>query len=201
MIGKLKGLVDLVANDHLIIDVNGVGYIVSCSGRTLGKLPSAGGAVSLLIETHVREDNISLYGFCEAIERDWFKQLITVKGVGAKLALTILSCLTPAMLSSAILAKDKEAFKQVSGVGPKLAERIITELKDKTLLSSSHAEPKANKISQITDNDVQSDAISALANLGYSRVEAYNITSKLLSINDNSSLSELIKGALKELAR
>jgi Holliday junction DNA helicase RuvA len=199
MIGKLKGLVDNIESDHLIIDVGGVGYIVACSGKTLSKLPSLGEAISLLIETHVREDSINLYGFYDQSERDWFRQLITVKGVGAKLALIILGYLDPSQLNNSLAAQDKQAFKQVSGVGPKLAERIVTELKDKFVANISYDNVIQKSTNIKHENNIQNDAISALTNLGYSKTEAYNITSKILTENNNCSLSELIKLALKGL--
>src|SRR5688572_4636847 len=128
MIGKLTGRVDDVAEDHAILDVGGVGYLIFASAKTLGQLVS-GQAASLRIETHVREDHFHLYGFTSEAERAWFKTLNTVQGVGVKMALAILSVFTPDQLLTAIGAQDKKAFTTVSGVGPKLAERIVTELK------------------------------------------------------------------------
>lgn len=203
MIGKLKGIVDTVDRDYLILDVAGVGYIVFCSSRTLSNLPAKGEAASLLIETHVREDSINLYGFKDAAEKEWFKELITVKGVGPKLALAILGALSPTKLSQALAAKDKAAFKQISGVGPKLAERILTELKDKMVFGDEELviTKKMPAKSDELESSLQADAISALTNLGYNRSEAYNVTNKLLAQNDNLTISDLIKNALKELAR
>jgi len=137
MIGKLKGLVDSTDEGKAIIDVGGVGYLVFSSARTLRDLPSEGQAVELLIETHVREDHIHLYGFLMEEEQQWFKTLITVNGVGTKMALAILSALSPAQLTTAIMAQDKASFTQVSGVGPKLADRLLTELKNKAGVLSS----------------------------------------------------------------
>ncbi len=194
MIGKLKGLVDYIAKDHIILDVAGVGYIVFCSSLTLNKIKQLGDHLSLLIEMHVREDSMSLYGFFESEERLWFKTLITVKGVGAKLALGILSVLSPAIIANAIMAGDKEAFKQVSGVGLKLAERILTELKSSEHLKSTTLAPSVEETSTIS-----LDAISALANLGYSRPEAYNMVHKILSTNPQISLGELIKISLSKI--
>ena len=200
MIGKLRGLVDLIAKDHLIIDVGGVGYIVYCSGRTLAQLPQIGEAVSLQIDTHVREDNISLYGFISSEEKLWFRDLITVKGLGSKLALGILSILTPAMVNTAINIGDKNAFKQISGVGPKLAERIFTELKDKAnkdISSNIQAMSVGNKKSE----ELAQDASSALQNLGYNAIEIHRIINKIMHENPEITLSELIKFSLKALAK
>jgi Holliday junction DNA helicase RuvA len=199
MIGKLKGIVDHIAKDHLILDVNGVGYIVFCSNITFNKIKSIGELITLLIEMHVREDHISLYGFAEEEERFWFKSLITVKGVGAKLALNILSNLSPINIAKAININDKTTFKHVNGVGLKLAERILTELKDKAhdhLLNTQQTTTFANS----DDENITEDAISALTNLGYQRLEAYNIVQKMLLQNPKISLGELLKISLKELA-
>lgn len=200
MIGKLKGIVDFIAKDHMIIDVSGVGYVVYCSAKTLSKLPEIGIATSLLIETHVREDNISLYGFMEEEERYWFKDLITVKGLGVRIALNILSNLTPKMISNSIALRDKLVFKQITGVGPKLAERIFIELKDKAAISESSA-PKVISVSNQKYNDLIEDAVSALLNLGYNKLDSVNICNKIIANNSEISLSELLKISLKELSR
>ena len=131
MIGKLRGIIDSYGEDAVIVDVNGVGYLVHCSVRTLQELPRAGEAVTLSIETHVREDQIRLFGFTSDIEREWFKLLQTVQGVGTKVALAVLGTLKPADLASAIAMRDKAMVARTPGVGPKVAERIVTELKDK----------------------------------------------------------------------
>jgi Holliday junction DNA helicase RuvA len=131
MIGKLKGIIDSYGEDHIIVDVNGVGYVVHCSARTLQALPAAGDPVTLAIETHVREDQIRLFGFLNDIEREWFRLLQTVQGVGTKVALAILSTLKPAELATAIAMRDKATVSRTPGVGPKVAERVVTELKDK----------------------------------------------------------------------
>src|SRR5579863_9193080 len=131
MIGKLRGLIDSIGDDSIILDVGGVGYHVFCSSRTLAALPLVGEAAQLVIEMHVREDHIHLYGFPDSIERDWFRLLLTVQGVGNKIALAILGAYAPEQLAHSILAKDTAAFRAISGIGPKLAERIVTELKDK----------------------------------------------------------------------
>ena len=129
MIAKLSGILDSVGPDGAVIDVGGVGYLAFCSRRTLGQLPSPGGTVRLLIETHVREDHIHLYGFADAGERDWFRLLTTVQGVGARLALAILSAVAPEALTLAIVAQDKAALARADGVGPRLAARIANELR------------------------------------------------------------------------
>src|SRR5690348_2892149 len=131
MIGKLKGIIDSYGEDFIIVDVNGVGYVVHCSARALQSLPPTGDPVSLAIETHVREDQIRLFGFQSDIEREWFRLLQTVQGVGAKVALAVLSTLKPSDLASAISLRDKAMVARTPGVGPKVAERIVTELKDK----------------------------------------------------------------------
>ncbi|NBX03953.1 MAG: Holliday junction branch migration protein RuvA, partial [Alphaproteobacteria bacterium] len=200
---------DSVTEDSVIIDVGGVGYVAFCSPRTLAAL-EVGAAAELTIETHVREDHIHLYGFSDAIERDWFRLLATVQGVGNKTALTILGAYSPAQLVHAIIAKDIAAFKAISGIGPKLAERIVTELKDKVLKMPVDGgswmvdgEKKKDK-SRTTNHEPRTtfteDAISALVNLGYSRSEAYTAAMKAGEDGD-ASLDGLIKNSLKQLAR
>ncbi|MGA8382806.1 MAG: Holliday junction branch migration protein RuvA, partial [Stellaceae bacterium] len=130
MIAKLAGIVDQIGEDGAVVDVGGVGYLAFCSTRTIGRLPRAGAPVRLLIETHVREDHIHLYGFIDAAERDWFRLLTTVQGVGARLALAVLSAVTPEELSLAIFAQDRTVPARAEGVGPRLAARIVNELKD-----------------------------------------------------------------------
>src|SRR5260370_10286781 len=131
MIAKLVGILDQVGPDGAVIDVGGVGYLIFCSTRTIGHLPAPGGAARLLIETHVREDHIHLYGFIDTVERDWFRLLTTVQGVGARLALALLSAVSPDGLALAILAQDKAVLARAEGVGPRLAARIVNELRDK----------------------------------------------------------------------
>ena len=131
MIGKLKGVIDSYGEDFIVLDVNGVGYLVHCSTRTLQELPGVAQPATLSIETHVREDQIKLFGFVTDVEREWFRLLQTVQGVGAKVALSVLSTLKPADLASAIAMRDKAMVARTPGVGPKVAERIVTELKDK----------------------------------------------------------------------
>ena len=209
MIAKLRGFVDSVYEDGCIVDVGGVGYLVSASSRTLGKL-AKGAEVSLLIETVVREDSISLYGFYDAWEKEWFNTLTKVQGVGAKVCLSILSALSPAQLAQAVSAQDKNSFLRASGVGPKLAARLITELKDKIVLIpgadvsladvSGGATPSP-QAAVSAENNTAEDVISALVNLGYQRLEAYHIVSKVYAENADKSVSELIRLSLKEFAR
>ena len=131
MIGKLKGTIDEIGDDHVLVDVHGVCYEVFCSSRSLGRMGSVGEAVVLFIETYVREDQLKLFGFLSALEREWFNLLQSVQGVGAKVALAVLSTLTPSELANAIALQDKTAVSRAPGVGPKVAIRIVTELKNK----------------------------------------------------------------------
>jgi len=202
MIAKLAGVVEQIEPDAAVIDVNGVGYLAFCSTRTIGRLPPAGLPVRLLIETHVREDHIHLYGFIDAAERDWFRLLTTVQGVGARLALSLLSAVTPETLGLAILAQDKPALAQAEGVGPRLAARIVNELRDKI---SSVAAPAASPVasrSAPTDGGVTADAISALENLGVGRTEALGaIAAAARRLGSEAGADVLIKAGLEELAR
>ena len=208
MIAKLRGQVDSVYEDSCIIDVGGVGYLVSASSRTLGKL-AKGTEVSLLIETVVREDSISLYGFYDAWEKEWFNTLTKVQGVGAKVCLSILSALSPAQLAQAVSAQDKNSCLRASGVGPKLAARLVTELKDKivvipgsdvSLQDISVDKTPEQPVSVPVEDNIAEDVISALVNLGYQRLEAYRAVSKVYAENADKPLSELIRLALKEFA-
>lgn len=204
MIAKLKGLVDTIGEDYCVIDVNGVGYLVFCSGRTLGNLPAVGEAVTLMIETHVREDHIHLFGFASALEKDWFNLVQTVQGVGAKVALAILSVVGIDELSNSIAAQDKTVVGRAKGVGPKLATRFITELKDKVsqfvISPSTPDTPGGGTASSADDRTVQ-DAVSALVNLGYRQTEAYMaVSAAARSIDGEATVSDLIRLGLKELA-
>lgn len=209
MIGKLTGRVDEVAEDHLILDVGGVGYLVFASGRTLAACPERGGALSLLTETHVREDHIHLYGFSSVAERLWFRTLTTVQGVGVKMALAILSALSPEQILTAIAAQDKKALTVVSGVGPKLAERIVTELKTQAVklgaagfalpaAPAGEAPGKGKKAAAAPS--VIEDALSALVHLGYGRSEAFSVVMRLQQENPGTKLDTLIRESLRELA-
>lgn len=220
MIAKLRGIVDTIGEDYAIIDVNGVGYLVFASSKTLAKLPR-GGSASILVETVVREDSITLFGFADAWEKEWFLTLTKVQGVGAKVCLSILSVLTPNQLAQAVSAQDKASFTRASGVGPKLAARIVTELKDKIVTIPMEATVKSDLNSTIegdaateteayedvvvemqstADDTKTEDAISALVNLGYQRIEAYRAVNLALKDNPDADVSALIKAALKEFA-
>jgi Holliday junction DNA helicase RuvA len=206
MIAKLTGMVDSSGLDSAVIDVAGVGYLIFASKRTLSALPSQGEVASLLIETHVREDHIHLYGFLAAAERDWFNLLCTVQGVGARVALAILSVLTPERLVQAIAAQDKTALTQASGVGPKVAGRIVSELKDKAGTIAlgpvaAAAGDGAVAVASAASGGVSEDAVSALVNLGYRRVEAFGAVARAAGqLGDEASVESLIRVGLKELA-
>lgn len=200
MIGKLTGLVDSTGDDWAILDVGGVGYLVFASGRTLGLLPPPGGGATLWIETHVREDHIHLFGFADPAEHDWFKLLHSVQGVGAKMALAILSVLPPHDLVRAIAAQDKAALSRAHGVGPKLAGRIASELKDKAGGMALGPVAAVNGSGKAV-GAVSEDAVSALVNLGYRRAEAFAAVAKASGdLGSGASVESLIKAGLKELA-
>lgn len=204
MIGKLRGLIDSLSSEGVILDVGGVGYVVFCSARTLAALPSPGEAASLAIETQVREDAIRLYGFLSDEERDWFRLLQNVQGVGAKVALAILGLGPVRELASAIALQDKAAIARAPGVGPRLAARITAELKDKTPAVMS-VDPAAAKLAgeepaRGTPVAVQ-DAISALVNLGYGRPQAATAVAAALKVlGEDAEAQALIRRGLKELA-
>ena len=201
MIAKLSGIMDSAGTDFLILDVNGVGYQVFASGRTLSRVQK-GEPVSLLIDTQVREDHIHLFGFFDKAEQEWFRLLTSVQGVGAKVGMAILSVCPIDRLGFAIASGDAAFVRQADGVGPKLATRIVTELKDKAAKIDLAPLPKAGKVTKIADEqpsaNIESDAVSALVNLGYGRADAY---SAVLQTRDkaNDNLQELLKLALKEL--
>jgi Holliday junction DNA helicase RuvA len=204
MIGKLSGMIDSVSGSHLIMDVNGVGYVVTCSARTLCQVGAVKTATSLLIETQVREDAINLFGFAEAEEQDWFRLLTTVQGVGAKVALAILGSMAPDQLAQIIAAQDKSALTQADGVGPKLALRLVTELKDKVpaFMSGTTALRSLKDASAAPiPNSVASDAVSALINLGYRRAEAFAAVASVSRQNPVAKIDELIRLSLSELSR
>ncbi|MGB7285590.1 MAG: Holliday junction branch migration protein RuvA [Salaquimonas sp.] len=204
MIGKLTGILDSIGDDHIIIDVSGVGYVVHCSARTLGILPQVGEKISLSIETYVREDVIKLFGFKDDLERDWFKLLQSVQGVGAKVALAIQSTLAPGDLASAIALQDKSMVARAPGVGPKVAQRIVSELKDKAPKYSGAAAAEIGLQSDIGSGHANSavmDAVSALTNLGYSSQQASGAVSKVLkNAGEDADSAKLIRLGLKELA-
>jgi Holliday junction DNA helicase RuvA len=199
MIAKLTGVIDSKGSDTAVVDVGGVGYQVFCSARSLNRLPAAGGAISLFVETHVREDHIHLYGFIDAAEREWFRLLTTVQGVGAKLALAILGVLSSSDLTQAILVQDKASLTRASGVGPKLAARIVAELKDK--VGGIGLGPVAPVAGATEPAGPVADAVSALVNLGYRRTEAFGAVAQAAKrLGPNAALDVLIKAGLKELS-
>ncbi|WP_309085037.1 Holliday junction branch migration protein RuvA [Chelativorans sp.] len=206
MIGKLKGILDEVGEDHCIIDIGGVGYVAHCSSRTLSSLGSVGSPVTLFIETYVREDMIRLYGFQSALEREWFRLLQNnVQGVGAKVALAVLSTLTPAELANAIALRDIAMVARAPGVGRKVAERIVTELKSKAPAFAGEATGTIGLKQELGEGVAPApvaDAVSALANLGYSRDVAANaVAAALKSAGEGADAGTLIRLGLRELAR
>ena len=205
MIGKLKGVIDGYGEDFVIVDVGGVGYLVHCSARTLQALPAPGEPVVLAIETHMREDQIKLFGFLSDVEREWFRLLQTVQGVGTKVALAVLSTLKPAELASAIAMLDKAMVARTPGVGPKVAERIVTELKDKAP-AYADIDPAVIRLSgQVEDRRAPqpvADAVSALVNLGYGQPQAAAaIAAATRAAGEGADTPRLIRLGLKELAK
>jgi Holliday junction DNA helicase RuvA len=205
LIGKLKGIIDSYGEDFVIVDVQGVGYVVHCSSRTLQNLPPAGEAASLSIETHVREDMIRLFGFRSDQEREWFRLLQSVQGVGAKVALGILSVLDPGTLATAIATGDKGSVARGPGVGPKLAARIVAELKDKAPAFAG-VDPALVRLSGAVEDRTApvpvTDAISALVNLGYPQAQASAaIAAALKQAGEEAEAKTLIRLGLRELAR
>ncbi len=205
MIGKLKGIVDSYGEDYLLLDVQGVGYQVHCSARTLASLPGPGEAAILSIDTYVREDQIKLFGFASDSERAWFRLLQTVQGVGAKVALSVLGTLTVPDLATAIAMRDKATVSRAPGVGGKVAERIVTELKDK-VPAFADIDPAAMHLAGSLDEKraprPAMDAVSALVNLGYGQPQAAAaIAAASRSAGEGADTATLIRQGLKELAR
>ena len=205
MIGKLKGMIESYGQDSIVIDVNGVGYEVHCSARTLQELPGVGQPATLSIETHVREDQIRLFGFVSEIEREWFRLLQTVQGVGAKVALSVLGTLKASELASAIAMRDKAMVARTPGVGPKVAERIVTELKDKAP-AYTNIDPALVRLSGALDDKRApapvTDAVSALVNLGYAQPQAAAaIAAAARSAGEGAEATTLIRLGLRELAK
>src|SRR5690242_2044146 len=205
MIGKLKGIIDSYGEDFIVLDVGGVGYLVHCSGRTLQELPGTGQPAALSIETHVREDQIRLFGFMTDVEREWFRLLQTVQGVGAKVALSVLGTLKPTELASAIAMRDKAMVARTPGVGPKVAERIVTELKDKAP-AYTNVDPALVRLSGALDDKRApapvTDAVSALVNLGYAQAQAAAaIAAAARSAGEGAEATTLIRLGLRELAK
>ncbi len=212
MIAKLTGLIDSVGLNNLILDVNGVGYLVNASARTLSRIGSTKGTpISLQIETIVREDAFLLYGFADAAEKEWFQILCTVQGVGAKVAQAILSVVPPEQLPLVIASQDKAVLRQADGVGDKLAVRIVTELKEKAGKMALGAAAQAKVIDvqgkakgggiAALPKSASNDAVSALINLGYGRAEAFGAVANVMrDRGDDIALGDLIRESLKELS-
>jgi Holliday junction DNA helicase RuvA len=205
MIGKLTGVIDSYGEDSVILDVGGVGYLVHCSARTLQELPRPGEPARLAIETHVREDQIRLFGFVTETEREWFRLLQTVQGVGTKVALSVLGTLKPADLAAAIAMRDKATVARAPGVGAKVAERIVTELKDKAPVYAD-VDPAVVRLSGALDEKRApqpiGDAVSALVNLGYGQPQAAAaIAAAVRSAGEGAEVRTLIRLGLKELAK
>jgi holliday junction DNA helicase RuvA len=198
MIAQLTGRVDQLSDGACVVDVGGVGYLVQASSRTLAALPPPPTPVKLLVETQVREDAIILYGFADAAERDWFRLLTTVQGVGGKVALGILSALAPRDLVGAIAAGDKSSLIRAPGVGPRLAVRLLTELRDKVGAMPTQA---GIAYTPAPLAGVAEDALSALVNLGYRRPEAQTVIARVHErLGEDATLDALIRDSLKELA-
>jgi Holliday junction DNA helicase RuvA len=206
MIGKLKGTLDEIDEDHCLVDIHGVGYVAYCSARTLAALPASGEAVVLFIETYVREDMLRLYGFQSQLEREWFRLLMNyVPGVGAKVALAILSTLAPADLANAIALRDIAMVSRAPGVGKKVAERIVTELKNKAPAYAGTASGTIGLKQELGEGVAPApitDAVSALVNLGYSRDTAANaVAAEMKTAGEDADAPKLIRFGLRELAR
>lgn len=205
MIGKLKGVVDHLGEDSVILDVQGVGYEIHCPARILQALPNVGEAAILSIETYVREDQIRLFGFSSEVERSWFRLLITVQGVGAKVALAILGVLRPADLATAIALQDKVQISRAPGVGKKVAERILAELKDKAPAFANVDADAVAVAQEMTEQRIAGpagDAVSALINLGYGRVQATAaVAAARREVGEEAQTQQLIRLALKELSQ
>jgi holliday junction DNA helicase RuvA len=202
MIGRLTGTIDEIAGDAAIVDVGGVGYSIFASSRTLSRLAQATAPVSLFIDTHVREDHIHLFGFLDTAERDWFRLLMTVQGVGARVSLAILGVLSPSEVATAIAAQDRAAIGRANGVGPKLAGRIVAELKDKAGgIALGPAALKDAAGGAVAGNAAFADAVSALVNLGYRRSEAYTAIARAAGLlGADAPADALIRAGLRELS-
>lgn len=202
MIARLSGIVELLGEDRVIVDVGGVGYLVFCSGRTLGRLPGDGVPLQLHIETHVREDHIHLYGFVDSAEHEWFRLLTTVQGVGARVALAILSTLGPEDLVRAVASGDNAAVSRANGVGSKLAGRIVSELKEKAGGIALGPSATVAGAGTFADGAVDAGAVSALVNLGYGRSEAFGAVARAGNrLGGKAALADLIRAGLEELSQ
>ncbi len=201
MIAQLTGLLAQVEADRCVMDVGGVGYLVQASTRTLSALPHPPEVARVLVETVVREDAILLYGFAEAAERDWFRLLTTVQGVGAKVALGILSAMSPRDLVAIIASADRASLTRAPGVGPRLADRILGELKDKAGVMPTGSGTSAAALSS-AGGGIEGDALAALAGLGFRRVEAHPVVGRVVErLGQGARLDAVIRDSLKELAR
>jgi Holliday junction DNA helicase RuvA len=199
MIAMLAGLVDQIGDETLVLDCNGVGYLVYASARTLGRAPKIGQPLKLLVETQIREDRIQLFGFVDAAERSWFRLLTTVQGVGGKVALAILSVLDPDAMATAILAQDKAAFVRADGVGQKLGQRIVMELRDKV---GDMALPASAGAGVLTPTGAVADAVSALVNFGYAKSAAYGaVIDAAKRLGGDAKIDALVRAGLQELGR
>jgi len=199
VIAQLTGRVEALEEGRCIIDVNGVGYLVHASTRTLAAIPSAPEVARLLVETHVREDAILLYGFADSAERDWFRLLTTVQGVGGRVALSVLSALSPRDLVAAIASGDRASLTRAPGVGARLAVRLLTELRDK-----AGAMPSASGFvaPPVATPSIAEDAISALLNLGYRRPEVQPVVARVIErLGEPALLDAVIRDSLKDLAQ
>jgi Holliday junction DNA helicase RuvA len=201
MIGKLTGIVDMVGEDHVILDVAGVGYLVHCPSSTMSKL-TAGANVSLMIEMRVTDETIRLYGFSGAEEREWFRLLQTVQNVGARVALNVLSALSPRDLERALALSDKAAVGRAQGVGPKLALRIVTELKDKAPSMMLRGHGDEAMAPAVAPRGPEADAVAALVKLGYSQGHAAEAIARAArDLGDHAPVDALIRDALKGMGR
>lgn len=204
MIGKLTGIIDETGPDFAVIDVGGVGYVVHCAARTLAQLPHDGARVTLFVETQMREDAIKLFGFTSSEEREWFRLLQTVQGVGAKVALSILSTLTTADLARAVGFEDKAQVGRAQGVGPKLAARIVAELKDKAAAISAPlhmAQGSGTVVGLTRPAGAAAEAVSALVNLGYSQAQASQTVAGIVARDGKDlSVQALIREGLRTLS-
>lgn len=201
MIGKLTGAVDFIGEDHVLLDVSGVGYLVHCPSSTLSKL-SVAAHVSLMTELRLTDETIKLYGFFTAEEREWFRLLQTVQNVGARVALNVLSALSPRELGRALALGDKSVIGRAQGVGPKLALRIVTELKDKapSMMLRSHAGEAAAGVT--APPGPEADAVAALVKLGYSQSTAAEAVARASrDLGDSAALDTLIREALRAMGR
>jgi Holliday junction DNA helicase RuvA len=194
MLAKLTGKIDEIEDDSVIIDVSGIGYHVFVSTETIAKASkNLGKVMSLYIESHVREDHFHLYGFTEKEEKSTFNMLQTVSGIGARMAMSILSQASPARIQGAIDAKDKSIFTRISGIGPKLADRMLVELKGKRFADSIEIIPKGSNM----NIEAMEDAAGALVNLGIGKSEASILVKNIMQKNPNAAIDEIIKIALQ----